>query len=173
MATAEHISAGQVALEFAIASARQFGKTLLVSAGDCARSDASGARELSWRMTQMLGGANDGVMPDAVISGLYHSQPPQAGFPGGQPPIASWQSAPRDFRMIVLDAPHIGANPKWLASAQGSSGSVLSVAAGPTRHNALLALQRQLNRPGVNILGTVLYDAPTIRLRLPWQRRAA
>ncbi len=173
IATSHHASASQVALELAIASARQFGTTLLVAPGECAKPDMSGARELSWRMTQMLGGSQDGVLPDAVIAGLYHCQLPESGFASGVPPIGLWQASPRNYRMIVIDAPCISANPRGLASAQSCSGCVLSVAAGATRQSSLLALQRQFSSAGVPILGTVLFDAKPIRLRLPWSRRAA
>jgi len=157
----------QVAFDLAVAASAHLGRTLLVSAGLHESPDLSGARELAWRMTRLLGGVPDTIMPDALVACLYHAQPV-----GGAMPIPLWKNAAQDFQLILLDCPPIATHPQTLAAARGCDGAVLTVAAGVTRMDHLRAAQRQLASAQVPVLGTVLHDAMRMDIRPPWRKRS-
>ena len=162
VAAAPDGQAGQVARDFAAAAATRFGRTLLVSSAACAAREEAGVRGLSWLMTGTLGGEPDGIVPDTYVAGLYYTSLALDRAGPLEVPVAAWLAGPQAFRMIVIDCPAVAADPRTLAVSPLCHGSVLAVQAGLTTLPQLRAASRQLASTGVPLLGTVLYEAPSI-----------
>ena len=155
-------NASVVARDLAAASAGRFGRTLLaVSAHDPA-ADEPGLRGLSWLMNGVLGGEPDGITPDGCVPGLYHASVATRHHGPLDVPVQAWLAGPQAFRMIIIESPASGADPRTLAITAQCHASVLAVGAGTTTLADLRAASRQIAGAGARLLGTVLHDAPTI-----------
>ena len=114
---------GRVAQDLAAAAACRFGRTLLVSTSDVAAPDDPGARGLTWLMNGFSGGEPNGLAPDALVPGLYHTRL-RADDPGILDlPVEAWLAGPQAFRMIVVESPAIAADPRALAVASRCHGA--------------------------------------------------
>ena len=171
LASSAGCTASQVAYDFSVASTCHFGRTLLVSAVGQQAEDLTGARALSRRMTEWLGGQASEITPDTFVAGLYHAPLPAEANPAkASQAILAWREWHQDFRMIVIDSPAIAYDPRGLAWAAGCTGCLLTVTAGLTRADEVRSCERQLRSAGLLVLGTVLHDAPAFGLGLRRRR---
>ncbi len=110
----------------------------------------------------------DAIIPDSFIAGLYHRQVNDV-FCGGLP-TETLDGQP--FKMVVIQSSTPGRSPMGLSGARHCHGSVLTVAAGITRLADLQATVRQIRHAGGTLLGTVLFDAPRIRLSFGFRKKS-
>jgi len=164
--------AGRVARDFALASVAVIGRTLLLSAGVMDVAEDLPGMEISWRGTDRGRAKFVSIVPDSGISGLYYAR--LAGTAAeaariSKSPQGAWLGAGHDFRMLVFESPPPSRSPATMALAACCQGSVLAVGAGATRLADLQATAGQVQRAGGTLLGTVLYDAPSVRRATPWR----
>jgi hypothetical protein len=162
VAASPRCTTGRVAYALAAEAAAHLGVVLLVCDGGAVVNDASGARQMAARMTRLLGGQAGAVLPDGGVAGLYHTGNESVR---GAAPIEAWLEDERAFRMIVLDMPCFAASARSLATAMLCDGCLLTVAAGVTRPADVRATLRQVSGTSVPLLGTVLHEAPRIRVK--------
>ena len=96
--------------------------------------------------------------PDSSIPGLYYKEVDELSdllMQAGKP-------ATRTFKLVVVLSASPRLSPAALSCARFCNGSVITVAAGLTRAEALRATDRQLRQVGATVLGTVLFDAPRL-----------
>ena len=152
---------GRVTRDFGVAAVARHGRTLLLSSR-CNEGDVKLAP-----VRRRVSAAAASTTPDASIPGLYYKEVDE--LPGLL--MQAGGPAARSFKLVVVLSGSPSCSPATLSCARHCSGSVITVAAGVTRAEALQATERQLRQVGATVLGTVLFDAP--RMHLPFLGRAA
>ena len=147
---------GRVARDFAVAAVARLGRTLLLSSQN-GEADATAS---PMRTVTLMSGGADTIVPDTSIPGLYYRH---VSEPSGQA-IQTGALDTQPFRMIVIVSATPSLSPAALTCARYCHGSIIMVAAGVTRLQALQTTARQIRHAGGTVLGTVLFDAPRVRL---------
>lgn|GEM_PF-2140085 len=167
--------AGRVARDFAVASVALIGRTLLLSSNTADAADEPSGLDIGWRGNERGRGKMLSIVPDSGVAGLYHGRLSGTAAEAARiakNPQGAWIGANHDFRMLVFESPAPQRSPGTLALAACCQGSVLCVGAGRTRLAEWQATTGQVQRAGGTVLGSVLYDAPSLRPRMPWRKPA-
>jgi hypothetical protein len=172
-ATAGH-TCGDVARDFAIAAVARLGRTLLVAADPGCSAEPGAPHPVAWRVPERGRFKPSGLVPDPMISGLYHMRLQGGAAEAAKLAIesqAGWNAAAADFRMVVIESLSPSRSPETLLMSPACRGAVLTVLAGVTRLAEVEAAARQIGNAGGILLGCVLHEARASAFTLPWRRR--
>ena len=172
--------AADITASFAQASAACVGRTLLVHLGQPGPREgtrlgvAHPVATIPRRRARKAVPDSIEIMPDSVVPGLCRAYlgGEQAGaYSKKSSSCETWLDGMTfDFKLIVIESGSPERAPAALDLATRSHGNVLIAAAGMTRLAQTRIVVRQIQLAGGTLMGSVLYDAPSIpRLSvIPW-----